>query len=119
MGTSPDAVSIARAFTDAVNAYEHEAAAALLAEDAEVVSPGGTALSREAWLESRRGQEPRGELSEEVVADELISTGGGVELRGRLVQRWTESGEVADELPVRIAFAIDDGVITHLELRPA
>ena len=52
------------------------------------------------------------------MADGVTETNGGAELSGRLVQRWTESGEVASEMPIRIAFTVADGAITRLELIP-
>jgi hypothetical protein len=118
VSTPSDPVAIAEAFTDGMNRRDHEAAAALLDDDVEVVLPGGSLRGRAAWLESRQQQPPPDELSEEVVADELTPTDGGVELRGRLVQRWVESGDVAHKMPVLIVFAIEDGLISRLELRP-
>ena len=118
MNHPSDPVAIVRAFTDAMNRRDHEAAAAMLNDDVEAVLPGGSLRGRAAWLESRRQQPPPEELSEEVVADELTPTVDGVALRGRLVQRWVESGEVAHEMPVLIVLAIEDGLISRLELRP-
>lgn len=110
---------MARAFTDAVNRKRHDAAAALLAEDVEVVSPGGAQHGREAWLESRLQQPRESDLTEEIVVDEVTDDAGGAELRGRLVQRWTATGETAHEMPVLVVFAVADGLISRLELRPA
>ena len=42
----------------------------------------------------------------------------GPERSGRIVQRWVETGEAAGELPVRISFAVEGGLITRLELVP-
>ena len=112
------ATNVVRTFTDAVNRRDHDAAAKLLARSAEVVGPGGTLVGRDAWLDSRRQQPPPRDLTEEVAVDELAESDDGVELRGRLVQRWTESGEVADEMPVRISFTLEGGSISRLEMRP-
>jgi hypothetical protein len=53
-----------------------------------------------------------------VAADVVTESDDGAELSGRLVQRWTESGEVASEMPIRIAFTVTDGAITRLEFIP-
>ena len=108
--------AIARAYTDAVNRHAYAEAAELLAEDVELIFPGGRLVGREAWLESRARQQP-GELTEEVDG-QVAETDNNAELTGRLVQRWAESGEVASELPVRIAFTVAGGAITRLELVP-
>jgi ketosteroid isomerase-like protein len=109
--------AIALAYTDAVNRRAHAEAAELLAEDVELIFPGGRLIGRQAWLESRARQQP-GELTEEVATDGVAETDNGAELTGRLVQRWAESGDVASELPVRIAITVADGAITRLELVP-
>ena len=112
-----DSAAIARAYTDAVNRRAYAEAAGLLAEEVELIFPGGSLVGREAWLESRARQQP-GELTEEVAAEDVSVSDDGVELTGRLVQRWTESGEVASEIPIRIAFTVADGAITRLEFIP-
>jgi hypothetical protein len=53
-----------------------------------------------------------------VEVDTVAATADGVEVAGCLVQRWLETGAVANEMPVAIAFAIDAGLIDRLELRP-
>ena len=113
-----DAASVARAFTEAVNRKQHDGAAALLAEDVEVISPGGAQHGREAWLESRLQQPRDSDLSEEIAVDEITDDADGAELRGRLVQRWTATGETAHEMPVLVVFEVADGLISRLELRP-
>ena len=114
----PDAMAVARAFTDAMNRRAHDEAAELLTPDVVLVFPGAQLEGREAWLESRRRQQPPEHLVESVDVDQVEATANGANLTGRLVQRWTESGEVASEMPVRIAFAVTGGAITRLELIP-
>ena len=80
--------------------------------------PGARLEGRRAWLESRRRQQPPEHLAEAVEADTVTVTADGIEVTGRLVQRWVETGEVANEMRVRIAFVIDGGLIRRLELRP-
>jgi ketosteroid isomerase-like protein len=112
-----DSVAIARAYTDAVNRRAYAEAADLLADEVELIFPGGSLVGREAWLESRSRQQS-GELTEEVAAEGVTVSDDGAELTGRLVQRWTESGEVASEMPIRIVFTIAAGAITRLEFAP-
>ncbi len=113
-----DGVAVARAFTDAVNARAHDEAAQLLAHDVVLVFPGARLEGREAWLESRRRQQPPEHLVETVEVDRLDGNEDGADLTGRLVQRWAESGEVASEMPVRIAFTVTGGAVTRLEFIP-
>ena len=108
--------ALARAFTDAVNDGRHDDAAALLADDAELIFPGARIQGRDIWLESRRRQLPPEHLREEIAIDGLRGTSARAEVSGRMIQRWTESGEVAGEMPVRIAFTVRDGLIGRLEL---
>jgi hypothetical protein len=112
------AALMARAFTEAVNDGRHDDAAALLADDVEVVFRGARLQGRQVWLESRKRQSTAEHLREEVAIDELRSTSDGAELSGRMVQRWVESGEVANELHVRIAFSVAGGLIGRLEIAP-
>ena len=73
---------------------------------------------RDAWLESRNRQQRPEHLVEEVAADQVTEAAQGVELTGRVIQRWVETGEVASELPLRIEFTITDGLIRRLEFLP-
>ena len=113
------ATAVARAFTNAMNDGRHEDAAVMLADDVELVFPGARLQGRDAWLASRRRQAPPEHLREEVVIDEVWETSVGAEVSGRMIQRWVESGAVASERPVRIAFAVDNGSIARLELTVA
>lgn len=115
---TPDGVAVAHAYTDAVNARAHDEAAKLLADDVLLIFPGARLEGREAWLESRRRQQPPEHLVETVEVDRIDENEDGAELTGRLVQRWAESGEVASEMPVRIAFTVAGGAITRLEFVP-
>jgi hypothetical protein len=115
---SPGSTATAVAFTEAVNDGRHEDAAALLMEDVELAFPGATLRGRGAWLESRRRQQSPVHLREVVVIDRTSETPNGVEIAGRMIQRWAENGEVANETPVRIRFVVVDGMIERLELSP-
>ena len=116
MGDRSARTAIAREFTEAMNDGRHEDAATFLAEDAELVFPGARLHGRAPWLESRRRQLPPEHLREEVAIDGLTETPEGAEVSGRMIQRWIESGTVAREMPLRIVFAVDDGLIQRLEL---
>ena len=110
--------AIARAYTEAVNRQAYAKAAELLAEDVELIFPGGRLTGRDAWLDSRARQQP-GELTEEVAADDITESNGGAgELSGRLVQRWAESGDVASEMSVRIEFTVAGNEIIRLAFVP-
>jgi hypothetical protein len=112
------AVTVASTFTAAMNRGAHEEASRLLADDVELVFPGTRLQGRDAWLESRRRQQPPEHLVEHVEPDTVSATTEGAEVSGRLVQRWVETDEVAGELPVRISFAVAGGLITRLEFMP-
>ena len=114
----PSGVAVAHAFTDAVNARANDEAAQLLAPDVVLVFPGARLEGRVAWLDSRRRQQPPEHLVESVEIDRIEGNDDSAELSGRLVQRWTESGEVASEMPVRITFTVVGGAITRLEFAP-
>ena len=107
---------LARRFVDALNAENSEEAAALLAEDVEVVFPQGTVRGRDEWKSRRSGGDEH--LQEHVRASDYQEIAGGVDLVGHYVVVWTESGEVAREQPVRIRFELADGLISRLEFLP-
>jgi hypothetical protein len=114
---SDSAGEVLRAFTDAMNRGDHESAALLLADDVELSFPGVELRGRDSWLESRRRQPADEHLAEEVEIETESENGSDVELQGRLVHRWLESGEPAGELPVRIAATVEGGLIVRLVFR--
>jgi hypothetical protein len=115
-----DSMAVARLFAEALNAGDNDAAALLLAEDAELVYPGRTVHGRTAWVEARKDQAAPSGLTESVADAVFTETdGGGVEMTARLVQQWAESGEVAHEQPVRVLFDVNSGAISRLEFLPA
>ena len=74
-------------------------------------------------MDARRGlivvaDSPPDQLTEAVEVDGVSQTTDSTDVSGRLVQRWRETGEVANEMPVRIALVIDGGLIRRLELKP-
>jgi hypothetical protein len=108
-------VALARAFADALNGHDDSAAANLMAEDVELVFAHGSIQGRQAWLDMR-ARRPAPEHMEERVEDaEFTETETGAEMEARLVQRWIESGEVAGEQPLRVAFTTADGAINRIE----
>ena len=110
------AEDVVRRFVQALNAERTDEAAALLTEDVEVVFPQGTVRGRDEWKSRRGGGDEH--THEQVVAGGYEETPGGIELAGRYVVLWKESGEVAREQPVRIRFELVDGLIARLEFLP-
>lgn len=114
-----DRIAVARAFAAALDLGDDEAAAALMAPGVRVVLQGGrTVEGREAWLAGRRAQPPAEHMEERFEDVAFVEVEGGVELRGRLVQRWRETGEPAHEQPLQVLLEVEDGLVRSLELRP-
>ncbi|MBA2740726.1 MAG: nuclear transport factor 2 family protein [Actinobacteria bacterium] len=109
---------VARAYADALDRSDDEAAADLMTEDVELVFAHGSIRGRAAWLEMRAQRTPPEHLEENVEDAEYVETSEGTEMRARLVQRWIESGEVASEQPLRVGFVIVDGLISSIEFAP-
>lgn len=114
-----DSIAVARRFAEALNAGDNDAAALLLAEDAELVYPGRTMHGRAAWVAARKDQATPSGVTESVIDAVFNETDGSVEMSARLVQQWTESGEVAHEQPIRVRFDVNSGAISRLEFLSA
>lgn len=112
--TSPN-VAVAERFAAALDRRDDDAAAELLAEAAELVYPGETVHGRDAWRRARAEQPKSADLDEAVEDAVFTESGETVEMTARLVQRWTETGEIASEMSVRIRFKVTDGLISRLE----
>jgi ketosteroid isomerase-like protein len=117
-GQGSSNIELVEGFVQALDDGDDDAAAALLAEDAELVYPGETVHGRDAWRQGRAAQERSAQLSERVEDVSLAESGSTVEMTARLVQRWTETGEIAHEHPIRVRFALADGSIERLEFLP-
>jgi SnoaL-like domain len=111
-------VDVARRFARALDEGDDEAAAELLADDAELVYPGETVRGRAAWKQGRAAQERPSGLSEHVEGATFIESGSAVEMTARLIQRWMESGDVANEHPILVRFEVVDAAIQRLEFLP-
>jgi ketosteroid isomerase-like protein len=107
----------AQGFADALDLGDTEAAAALLAEDVELVYPGETVRGRDTWREARAARAD-GSLTERVEDADFSESGDTVEMTARMVQRWAETGDLAHEQPVLVRFRIVDGLIARLEFLP-
>ncbi len=119
MGESqPPILDVARRFAQALERRDTDAAALLLAEDAELVFPGTTVRGREAWRQARAGQGQPEHLTESVEDTVFTESDETVEMTARLVQRWAESGEIANEQALRVRFRIAGGLIARLEFVP-
>lgn len=116
--SSSSHIELVERFVQALDDGDDDAAAALLAEDAELVYPGETVRGREAWRQGRASQERSTQLAERVEDVSLAESDAVVEMTARLVQRWTETGEIAHEHPIRVRFALADGAIERLEFLP-
>jgi hypothetical protein len=112
------AVDVARAYADALDRGDDAAAAELMAEDVELVLPHRSVRGRDTWLELRAQQGTPEHMEERVRDAEFVETTGGVEMRATLVQSWVESGEVANEQPLHVRFAIADDRIGRIEFVP-
>jgi ketosteroid isomerase-like protein len=115
----PPIADVARRFAAALGRGDADAAALLLADDAELVFPGATVRGREAWRQARAGPaQSEQHLAESVEDAVFIESGETVEMTGRLVQRWAETGEVANEQALRVRFWVAGGLISRLEFVP-
>lgn len=109
--------ALARAYAGAVDRGADDAAAALLAEDVELVFPHGSLRGRDAWLElrARRGLPS---ISTSTSRPPTSPTPQPVRRCEEGSQRWIETGEIANEQELRVECAIADGLITRIEMFP-
>jgi len=97
-----------RAFFDAMNAQDADAAAALVSDDVTVeIGPhrlSGRSAVRELALQTDD------QLAFETALVELeTETETGIDVRARRTQRWRSTGEIAAEEELRASFTFDDG----------
>jgi ketosteroid isomerase-like protein len=116
--SQPPIVDVARRFAQALDRGDTDAAALLLADDAELVFPGATVRGRDAWRQARACRDQPEHLSEGVEEAVFTESGETVEMAARLVQRWAETGEIANEGPLRVRFRVTGGLISRLEFVP-
>ncbi len=116
--SQPSIVDVARGFAEALDRGDTDAAALLLADDAELVFPGTTLRGREAWRQARAGQGQPEHMTESVEDAVFTESGETVEMTARLVQRWAESGEIANEQALCVRFRLAGGLISRLEFVP-
>lgn len=98
-------------------ARDFDAAAVLLAPDAEVVTPEGAVTGAE-FLAAVRDW-PGLDNLDILIRDRVITEKGGVRVvvsRGRRVFTWKESGEVAYEKPAEAHLTINAGRIVKFEV---
>ncbi len=111
-------IAVAKRFAAALDRRDDDAAALLLAEHAVLVYPGETVDGRDAWRRARAEQPQASDLDEAVEDAVFTESDGTVEMTARLVQRWAETGETANEMRVRIRFRVTDGLVSRLEFLP-
>src|SRR2546430_237525 len=109
-------VEIAQRFLEAMSAGDFDAAAVLLAADAEVITPDGTSTGAE-FLASMR-EWPGLDNLEISIRDRVITEEAGVFVsRATRMFTWKESGEVAYEQPAEAELTVDSGRVVRLESR--
>jgi ketosteroid isomerase-like protein len=111
-------VDVARRFAQALDREDTEAAAFLHSDDAELVFPGTTLRGREAWRQARVGQGQPEHLTESVEDAVFTESDETVGMTARLVQRWAETGEIANEPALLVRVRVDGGLISRLAFVP-
>jgi ketosteroid isomerase-like protein len=107
---APEAV---RSFYEAFNTGDLDALAALLHEDAELITARGPRYGRLAAREWATPS-PDGELVQRVVLDGVREHGATAVALIRRQWRWREGGGVADEEELASVFELRDGLISRL-----
>jgi hypothetical protein len=110
--------ALARVYADALDRGDDAAAAALMSDEIEIVFGARSIRGRESWLAGRSQRESPAHLDERLENPEFVETPSGVTIRGTLVQRWAETGEIANEQALRAELTIENGLITRLEMFP-
>jgi ketosteroid isomerase-like protein len=106
-------VAIARRAFNALAAGDVDAFAALLAKDVEIIGGRGPRRgikAARAWAQPSDTQWTTTEL----VAEEVRDLGEGrVLVLSRLIQCWTDTGEVGDEAANAYLFTVRDGLVAR------
>jgi hypothetical protein len=109
-------LEIAQRFLEAMRARDFDAAALLLADSAEVVTPDGTKTGAEFLAEMREW--PGLDNLDISIRDRVITEEGGLLVsRATRVFTWKDSGEVAHEQPAEAHLTVDAGQVVKFELR--
>ena len=99
-----------------MSARDFDAAAALLADDAEVVTPDGTETGA-GFLASMREWPGLDNLDVSVRDRVITEEAGEFVSRARRIFTWKESGEVAYEQPAEAKLTVAAGRVVKFELR--
>jgi hypothetical protein len=112
--TQPEAAI--RAFFDAMNAQDADAAVALTREDVVIAFGPNEFQGHEALRELATQVDEQ--LSGEMTPVEFeLESPSSVSVSARRVDRWRSTGEVATEREIQAHFALDDdGAITRVEM---
>ena len=109
------AESAIRAFFDAMNAQDADAAVALTREDVVIAFGPNEAQGHEALRELATQVDEQ--LSAEITpVDFELESPSSVRVSARRIDRWRSTGETATERDVQARFSLDaDGAITRVE----
>jgi limonene-1,2-epoxide hydrolase len=112
---APGNVELVERFADAFDRRDLDSLLELCHADIEVHSPAGTLLGHEGARQWAIKQW-EGDTPVEVATDHIEEAGDDRVLQhGRLLFRWAESGELAQEAPIRAEFTISDGSVIRWE----
>jgi hypothetical protein len=112
-------VELVEQFSDAFNRRDLESLLALCHAQIELDSPAGTFRGHEGARQWATKQW-EGNTPVEVAIDRLEETDHGrVVHHGRLLFRWAETGELAQEAAIRAEFTIADGTVVRWTGGPA
>jgi ketosteroid isomerase-like protein len=113
-----DNVTVADQLLEAVERDDREAVYGLFSDDIEYVTDRRTLRGIDELREKLNWGEPKENLDVEFERDRWVELGDGHLAQDfRMVMRWTESGEIADEARGRIDLRIRDGKISRYERR--
>jgi hypothetical protein len=115
-GQSQAAEATIRAFFDAMNAQDADAAVALTREDVVIAFGPNEFQGHEALREvaTQVDEQLSGEITPVGFEEESLSS---VSVSARRVDRWRSTGEIATERDIQARFSFDaDGAITRVEI---
>ena len=111
-------VTVADQLLEAVERDDREAVYGLFSDDIEYVTDRRTLRGIDELREKLNWGDPKENLDVEFARDPWVELGDGHLVQDfRMVMRWKEGGEIADEARGRIDLRISDGRISRYERR--